>query len=98
MGQFLQGLAIGTAVPADSNSRPSRLECSVVVGTPGTVMDMIKRRTMVAARVKVLVLDEADNMLDQQGLGDQCTRVKGCVISPCCLPLFFLLFRLLNHP
>lgn len=79
MGQFLTGLLIGTAVPADSNSRPTKLEASVVVGTPGTVMDMIKRRTMVAARLKVLVLDEADNMLDQQGLGDQCIRVKGCV-------------------
>ncbi|KAL3476891.1 P-loop containing nucleoside triphosphate hydrolase protein [Aspergillus californicus] len=76
MGQFLDGLVIGTAVPADTNARPTRLECAVVVGTPGTVMDMVKRRVMVAARLKVLVLDEADNMLDQQGLGDQCIRVK----------------------
>ncbi|KAJ0427063.1 ATP-dependent RNA helicase dbp5 [Aspergillus carlsbadensis] len=76
MGQFLDGLVIGTAVPADSTARPSRLECSVVVGTPGTVMDMVKKRIMVAAKLKVLVLDEADNMLDQQGLGDQCIRVK----------------------
>lgn len=86
MGQFLEGLIIGTAVPADSNSRPAKLECSVVVGTPGTVMDMVKRRTMFAARLKVLVLDEADNMLDQQGLGDQCIRVKGyafCLMKYC---------------
>ncbi|PWY75097.1 ATP-dependent RNA helicase dbp5 [Aspergillus heteromorphus CBS 117.55] len=76
MGQFLDGLAIGTAVPADTNARPARMECSVVVGTPGTVMDMIKRRIMVANKLRVLVLDEADNMLDQQGLGDQCIRVK----------------------
>ncbi|KAL2844724.1 P-loop containing nucleoside triphosphate hydrolase protein [Aspergillus pseudoustus] len=76
MGQFLDGLVIGTAVPADSTARPTKLECSVVVGTPGTVMDMIKKRIMVAAKLKVLVLDEADNMLDQQGLGDQCIRVK----------------------
>ncbi|KAL4981060.1 ATP-dependent RNA helicase dbp5 [Aspergillus desertorum] len=76
MGKFLDGLHIGTAVPADSNARPTRLEASVVVGTPGTVMDMIKKRIMVAAKLKVIVLDEADNMLDQQGLGDQCIRVK----------------------
>lgn len=77
MGQFLQGLAIGTAVPVDSAaSRPTKFECSVVVGTPGTVMDMIKKRIMVANRLRVLVLDEADNMLDLQGLGDQCIRVK----------------------
>lgn len=79
MGQFLDGLNIGTAVPADSNARPTRLEASVVVGTPGTVMDMIKKRIMVPAKLKVIVLDEADNMLDQQGLGDQCIRVKASV-------------------
>jgi ATP-dependent RNA helicase DDX19/DBP5 len=37
---------------------------------------MIKRRTFIPNKLKVLVLDEADNMLDQQGLGDQCIRVK----------------------
>ena len=76
MGQFLDGLIIGTAVPADSSMRPTQMACSVVVGTPGTVQDMIKKRIMNASQLKVLVLDEADNMLDQQGLGDQCIRVK----------------------
>ncbi|KAL4951487.1 ATP-dependent RNA helicase dbp5 [Aspergillus filifer] len=76
MGQFLDGLNIGTAVPADTNARSIKMEAAVVVGTPGTVMDMIKKRVMVAAKLKVVVLDEADNMLDQQGLGDQCIRVK----------------------
>lgn len=79
MGQFLEGLVIGTAVPADANARPARMDCSVVVGTPGTVTDMIRRRILPPNRIKVLVLDEADNMLDQQGLGDQCIRVKGYV-------------------
>ena len=26
--------------------------------------------------IKVLVLDEADNMLEQQGLGEQCLRLR----------------------
>ncbi|RMJ24498.1 hypothetical protein PHISP_04627 [Aspergillus sp. HF37] len=76
MGSFLEGLVIGTAVRADTNSRPARMDCSVVVGTPGTVIDMIRRRVLAPNHIKVLVLDEADNMLDQQGLGDQCIRVK----------------------
>ncbi|KAG0154286.1 hypothetical protein PDIDSM_1666 [Penicillium digitatum] len=79
MGQFLEGLVIGTAVPADSNARPSKMDCSVVVGTPGTVQDMIKKRIMNPTGLKVLVLDEADNMLDQQGLGDQCIRAKAMI-------------------
>lgn len=76
MGQFLDGLIIGAAVQADSHTRISKMDCSVVVGTPGTVMDLAKKRVMITTRLKVLVLDEADNMLDQQGLGDQCIRVK----------------------
>lgn len=39
-------------------------------------MDLIRRRQLDATNIKILVLDEADNMLDQQGLGDQCIRVK----------------------
>lgn len=76
MGEFLTDLIIGTAVPADNSVRPAKMACSVVVGTPGTVQDMIKKRIFNPAGLRVLVLDEADNMLDLQGLGDQCIRVK----------------------
>ncbi len=76
MGSFVPGLITEAAVPQDAAARGRKIEASVVVGTPGTVMDMIRKRTMDARRLKVHVLDEADNMLDQQGLGDQCIRVK----------------------
>ena len=76
MGAFLEGLSVEAAVPVDVSQRARKIESAVVVGTPGTVMDMIRKRSMDARGFKVLVLDEADNMLDQQGLGDQCTRVK----------------------
>lgn len=36
----------------------------IVVGTPGRVMDHMRRHTMKMKSVKVLVLDEADEMLD----------------------------------
>ncbi len=36
----------------------------VVVGTPGRVLDHLKRRTLVLDAVRCLVLDEADRMLD----------------------------------
>ena len=36
----------------------------VVVGTPGRILDHIDRRTIDLANVKILVLDEADRMLD----------------------------------
>ena len=79
MGSFVPGLLVEAAVPVEASQRSRKIEASVVVGTPGTVMDMIRKRSMDARAIKILVLDEADNMLDQQGLGDQCTRVKGYV-------------------
>ena len=76
MGSFVEGVNVEAAVPTDAASRSRTVEASVVVGTPGTVMDMIRKRSMDSRAVRTLVLDEADNMLDQQGLGDQCIRVK----------------------
>ena len=52
------------------------MEAQVVIGTPGTVADLIRRRALDVSKVKIFVLDEADNMLDGQGLGDQSVRVK----------------------
>ncbi|EEH47185.2 ATP-dependent RNA helicase DBP5 [Paracoccidioides brasiliensis Pb18] len=76
MGSYVEKLKVATAVPMESN-RNQKMEAPVVVGTPGTVMDLIRKKLFNTQHLKVLVLDEADNMLDQQGLGDQCIRVKG---------------------
>jgi ATP-dependent RNA helicase DDX19/DBP5 len=78
VGRFLEGLTVQSAVPG-ALERGRHIQSQVVVGTPGTVMDLIKRRQFEVSGLKVLVLDEADNMLDQQGLGEQCARVKGLV-------------------
>ncbi|MGZ4501837.1 MAG: DEAD/DEAH box helicase [Nocardioidaceae bacterium] len=42
----------------------------VVVGTPGRLLDLVNRRALDLAHVKVLVLDEADEMLDLGFLPD----------------------------
>jgi ATP-dependent RNA helicase DDX19/DBP5 len=75
MGQFMDGLKTMAAIP-DPSRRGQQFNAQVLVGTPGTVQDMLRRRLINPKHIKILVLDEADNMLDQQGLGDQCTRVK----------------------
>ncbi|KAN0113613.1 P-loop containing nucleoside triphosphate hydrolase protein [Russula decolorans] len=54
----------------------SNITAHVVVGTPGTMIELIRRRVIDVSDVKVFVLDEADNMLDKDGLGDQTLRVK----------------------
>ena len=76
MGSFIQGLKVDAAIPVDVAHRGRKLEGQVIVGTPGTTMDLIRRKLIDVRALKVLVLDEADNMLDQQGLGEQCMRVK----------------------
>ncbi|TFL03782.1 P-loop containing nucleoside triphosphate hydrolase protein [Pterulicium gracile] len=64
--------AIKESVPRSTTS----ITAHIIVGTPGTMTDLIKRRVIDVTSVKVFVLDEADNMLDQDGLGDQTLRVK----------------------
>ncbi|OGP17625.1 MAG: RNA helicase [Deltaproteobacteria bacterium GWC2_55_46] len=46
----------------------------VVVGTPGRVLDHIERKTLKLKDVKMVVLDEADEMLDM-GFVDDITRI-----------------------
>ncbi|MBI5598811.1 MAG: DEAD/DEAH box helicase [Deltaproteobacteria bacterium] len=46
----------------------------IVVGTPGRVLDHIERKTLDLKGVKVVVLDEADEMLDM-GFVDDITRI-----------------------
>ncbi|KAK0387176.1 hypothetical protein NLU13_5489 [Sarocladium strictum] len=75
IGRFIENLNVAAAIPG-ALPRGEPVRAAVIVGTPGTVMDIIRRRQLDPTGLRVLVLDEADNMLDQQGLGDQCMKVK----------------------
>lgn len=81
----------------DSIPRGQKVNAHIVVGTPGTVMDLIRRRQLDTTHVRVFILDEADNMIDQQGLGDHSLRVKQCV-SLWHLPFHALLHHFPPHP
>ncbi len=50
--------------------RTLKLGVQVVVGTPGRLLDHIRRRTIKLDNVKILVLDEADEMLDMGFVDD----------------------------
>jgi len=42
----------------------------IVVGTPGRIIDLLKKRTLNLSSVKIVVLDEADRMLDMGFIDD----------------------------
>ncbi len=46
----------------------------IVVGTPGRIIDHLQQKTLSLARVEILVLDEADRMLDM-GFAPQLKRI-----------------------
>ncbi|KAF9485145.1 DEAD-domain-containing protein [Pholiota conissans] len=77
--------AIKDNLPRDATT----ITAQIIVGTPGTMFDLIRRRVLDVSHVKVFVLDEADNMLDQDGLGEQTLRVKNQLKTK---PLQIILF------
>jgi ATP-dependent RNA helicase DeaD len=50
----------------------------VVVATPGRMLDHMERRTIDTSRIKVLVLDEADRMLDMGFIDDVERILRAC--------------------
>lgn len=49
----------------------------VVIGTPGRVQDLIKRRALSLRQIRLFVLDEADEMLAARGFHEQVGEIFG---------------------
>ncbi|KAK0547014.1 RNA helicase required for poly(A+) mRNA export [Tilletia horrida] len=90
MGKFTP-VTTAYAIP-DAVKRGDTVDAQLIVGTPGKLTELIKSRALDTTHVKVFVLDEADNMLDQQGLGEQSIRVKNMLPKSCQLVLFSATF------
>jgi translation initiation factor 4A len=68
----------GTNIMEDINALRSGQH--IVVGTPGRIYDMISRTILTLANLKMLILDEADQMLDR-GFQPQIYEIFKCGIS-----------------
>ncbi len=66
----MRSLAIYGGQPIERQIKALKQGVQVVVGTPGRIIDHIKRKTLVLGKVKGIVLDEADQMLDMGFLED----------------------------
>ena len=69
IGSAMDGLVVKTLVGGTSvtdDSTDLRNNCPhVVVGTAGRVYDMIRRRSLLTDKIRIFVLDEADEMLSK---------------------------------
>ncbi|KAG0001990.1 RNA helicase required for poly(A+) mRNA export [Entomortierella chlamydospora] len=85
MGKFTQ---VTTCQAIKDEALPPKVTAHVIVGTPGTVTDLIKRRVLDPKNIRLYVLDEADNMLDLQNLGEQSRQLKKFLPRDCQIVLF----------
>lgn len=62
--------------PFDRQAMAIRKGAQIIIGTPGRVLDHIRRQTMDLSQVRTAVLDEADEMLDMGFLEDITTILE----------------------
>ena len=70
----------GTTVASDKKALKEG--CHAVVGTPGRVRDMMNRNYLDTNHLKVLIIDEADEMLSQ-GFLEQINEIIKLIPPDC---------------
>ena len=72
----LSVVAVFGGVPLEPQTKALRAGADVIVATPGRLIDHLERQNVVFDDLEVLVLDEADRMLDM-GFAPQINRLVG---------------------
>jgi len=65
-----RGISVYGGVPIEKQIIDLRRNPAIVVGTPGRIIDHLNRGTLSLNGIRVVVLDEADNMLDMGFIDD----------------------------
>ncbi|KAL9686652.1 hypothetical protein QQ045_031045 [Rhodiola kirilowii] len=83
MGKYT-GITSECAVPKDSASRVPASKrpvvmSHVVIGTPGTISSLISTKKLSVNYVRILVFDEADHMLAEDGFKDDSLRIMKAI-------------------
>lgn len=73
----LKVLAVYGGQPIDRQIKALKRGVQIIIGTPGRVIDHINRKTLKIDDVKMVVLDEADEMLDMGFREDIETIIEG---------------------
>jgi ATP-dependent RNA helicase DDX19/DBP5 len=76
MGKFTGITLASTAEQTTPGNRRRKVEEQVVVGTHGKLKDWINRRMLQTRNIRILVFDEADEMLKVTMNMDSCCPVE----------------------
>uniref|UniRef100_K3W5E7 RNA helicase n=1 Tax=Globisporangium ultimum (strain ATCC 200006 / CBS 805.95 / DAOM BR144) TaxID=431595 RepID=K3W5E7_GLOUD len=88
MGRFL-GVETFLAIPGVDVAKGEQVRAQVVVGTPGRVEGLIKKKQLDTRQVKIFVLDEADVMVSEDGMRDRSVAIKKMIKNRDCQYLLF---------
>jgi ATP-dependent RNA helicase DDX19/DBP5 len=88
MGKFI-GVDTFLAIPGNDLARGESIQAQVVVGTPGKVEGMIKKKQLDTRNVKIFVLDEADVMVAEDGMRERSVAIKRAIRNRACQYLLF---------
>lgn len=67
MAANMKGLKVQLALSGEQIARGKSVDAHMLVGTPGKVVDWLKRKIIKTQTIKVFVLDEADEMVGADG-------------------------------
>lgn len=92
MAANMTGLKIQLAIAGTTVERGVKLNAHLVIGTPGKIVDWLKRKIIKSKTVKVFVLDEADNMVAENGFRANSLLIKTNMPANCQTLLFSATF------
>nr|DAD48742.1 TPA_asm: hypothetical protein HUJ06_018679 [Nelumbo nucifera] len=79
MGKYT-GISTECAIPSDSSNylpiyKRAPITAQIVIGTPGTIKKWMSAKKLGTRDIKILVFDEADHMLAEDGFKDDSLRI-----------------------
>jgi ATP-dependent RNA helicase DDX19/DBP5 len=93
MAANMIGLKIELAVAGSQMDRSKRsVDAHLIVGTPGKICEWLKRRYINTKTIKVFVLDEADNMIEEGGHRANSIIIRNVLPKHCQTLLFSATF------
>uniref|UniRef100_A0A8C3Y533 RNA helicase n=1 Tax=Catharus ustulatus TaxID=91951 RepID=A0A8C3Y533_CATUS len=94
IGKFCTDIKVNYAVRGNRVLKGTVLEEQIIIGTPGTTLDWcFKQRILDLTKISLFVLDEADIMIDMQGLSCQSIRIHRALPKSCQVLLFSATYK-----